>query len=149
MQRNKEPAVSRNNRNLWLMAFDLVREEAIFNSMTCKHWLLMYRCWKSAMHKVTSLSPVFPSQRTAFATGPLLVLSVHEKKKKKICPFLTSAEVTIITKCELSASLLLKKIIPGSFTWRTCLKVEWTGSSLHKHYLYLKDFSALSKNISL
>lgn len=114
MQSNKERAVSRKNRNLWLMAFDLVREKAIFNSVTYKHWLPMYRCWKSTMHKVTSLSVVSPSQRAAFALGPLVVPCAHQNNKK-ICLFLRSAEVAMITKCNLSASPLLKKKNPGKF----------------------------------
>lgn len=81
VHRNKEPATSKKNRHLWLMAFDLVREEAIFNSVTYKHWLLSCRHWKSATHKVTSLAAVYPSQRTAFATGPLPVPRAHAKRK--------------------------------------------------------------------
>lgn len=63
---------------------------------------------------MTSLSAGLPSQKAAFASEPLLVSSVHEKKKKNL-PVLQKYWSHHNYKCNLSASQLLKKKNPGQF----------------------------------
>lgn len=82
----------------------------------------MYRCWVSTVHKVTSLSAISPSQRAAFASD-LCWYPVSIKKEENL-PVPQTCRSPHNHQITPQLHYGWKKLILGSFTRRTFLKVE-------------------------